>query len=35
VKLAKAYDVDETGKISFEDYVEIMGKKYSERDPIE
>ncbi len=35
VKIAKAYDIEESGKIVFEDFVEIMGKKYSERDPIE
>ncbi len=32
--MAKIYDVEETGKVSFEDYVEIMSGKYSERDPI-
>lgn len=35
VKIAKAYDIEESGKIVFEDFVEIMSKKYSERDPIE
>ena len=35
VKIAKTYDIEETGKIVFEDFIEIMGKKYSERDPIE
>ena len=35
VKMAKQYDIEETGKITFEDFVEIMDKKYSQRDPIE
>ncbi len=35
VKMAKQYDIDESGKIVFQDYIEIMGKKYAERDPIE
>lgn len=35
VKMAKQYDIEETGKITFEDFVEIMDKKYGQRDPIE
>lgn len=35
VQLAKEFDVEETGRVSFEDYLEIMRRKYGERDPIE
>jgi centrin-3 len=35
VQLAREFDVEETGKVSFEDYLEIMRRKYGERDPIE
>jgi centrin-3 len=33
--LAREFDIDETGKINYQDYVEIMKRKYSDRDPIE
>ena len=35
VQMAREFDIDETGKVAFEDYKEIMRCKYSERDPIE
>ena len=35
VQLARQYDVEEVGRITFDDYYEIMKKKYGERDPIE
>ena len=34
VQLAKEFDVEENGRISYDDYIEIMKRKYSERDPI-
>ena len=33
--MAREFDIDETGKINYQDYVEIMKRKYSDRDPIE
>jgi Ca2+-binding EF-hand superfamily protein len=33
--LAKEYDVEESGRITYDDYTDIMRKKYAERDPIE
>lgn len=35
MQLAKEFDVEESGKIHYEDYIEIMKRKYGERDPIE
>lgn len=35
VQLAKEFDVEESGRVSYEDYLEIMRRKYGERDPIE
>ena len=35
VQLAREFDVDERGRINYEDYLEIMKRKYGERDPIE
>ena len=35
VQLAKEFDVEETGRLSYDDYLEIMRRKYGERDPIE
>ena len=29
------YDIEKTNEISYNDYLEIMTKKYSERDPVE
>lgn len=35
VELARQYDVEESGRVTFDDYVDIMRRKYAERDPIE
>jgi centrin-3 len=35
LNLIKDYDRDETGRIEFPDFVEIMTKKYNERDATE
>lgn len=35
VQLAREFDVEETGRVHYEDYLEIMKRKYGERDPIE
>lgn len=29
------YDLEQAGEITYRDYIEIMTKKFSERDPIE
>ena len=34
VQLARQYDIEETGRIVFDDYADIMKKKYADRDPI-
>lgn len=33
LKLMREYDPEETGKIQYSDYVDLMTRKYSERDP--
>mmetsp|Transcript_16469 Transcript_16469/g.23082 ORF Transcript_16469/g.23082 Transcript_16469/m.23082 type:complete len:87 (-) Transcript_16469:169-429(-) len=33
MNLIRDYDRDETGRIEYNDFVEIMTKKYNERDP--
>jgi hypothetical protein len=33
--MIREYDSKQTGKIEFDDYFELMVKKYSERDPLE
>ena len=33
--MAREFDVEESGRVSFEDYLEIMKRKYGQRDPIE
>jgi Ca2+-binding EF-hand superfamily protein len=35
VQLAREFDVKESGRVSYDDYSEIMKRKYAERDPIE
>ena len=35
MELARLYDVEETGRIAYGDYCDIMKRKYGERDPIE
>jgi Ca2+-binding EF-hand superfamily protein len=35
VQLAREFDLEESGRVSYEDYLEIMRRKYGERDPIE
>lgn len=32
--MARQYDVEDTGKIHYDDYADIMKIKYGERDPI-
>ena len=33
--MAREFDVEETGRVHYEDYLEIMKRKYAERDPVE
>lgn len=33
--MAREFDYEETGRVGYDDYLEIMKRKYGERDPIE
>ena len=33
--MAKEYDIEESGRIGFDDFTDIMQRKYAERDPIQ